>query len=379
MDSSETGGKPPIKIAIVGTRGIPACYGGFETFAEALSTRLVKRGHKVIVYRRSTGLGANFKGITYQGVDLVTLPSIPHKYFETPSHTLLSFLHLLFFPVDVVLLCNAANSIFIPLAFLRRMPVAINVDGIERLRAKWNRFGKLGYKVGERCSVLFADQIVADAQVISDYYQERYSAPSQIITYGADVPSEIGSKVLNELGISSKNYLLYVSRLEPENNALGVIQAYTKVKTDMPLVIVGDAPYASEYKEKLRAAADSRVIFAGFRFKESYWELQKHCYFYIQATEVGGTHPALVESMAIGNCVIANGTPENREVLSGCGEVYPTNDFDELSDIMESLLADPKKVESNGRSAKVRAAEKFDWEVITDRYEALFQSLVNVD
>ena len=180
---------------------------------------------------------------------------------------------------------------------------------------------------------------------------------------------------LEKFSLSHKGYLLYVSRLEPENNALGVIQAYRNVATDLPLVIVGDAPYANDYKESLRAAADSRVIFTGFQFGEAYQELQSNCYLYIQATEVGGTHPALVESMSYGNCVIANGTPENIEVVGNAAKVYPKNDFAALTALMQQMIHDPDEVRRIGELARERALSTYSWDAVVDRYEELFQRL----
>ena len=166
-----------------------------------------------------------------------------------------------------------------------------------------------------------------------------------------------------------------MSRLEPENNALGVIEAYNRIKTDFPLVIVGDAPYADEYKARLRSAASANVIFTGFQFGDAYEEFQSNCYVYVQATEVGGTHPALVESMSYGNCVIGNGTPENLEVIGDAGLCFAKNDFMELSQILSRVLAEPQLVEDYGQKAKARALARYSWDAIVDRYERLFFSL----
>jgi glycosyltransferase involved in cell wall biosynthesis len=168
--------------------------------------------------------------------------------------------------------------------------------------------------------------------------------------------------------------------LEPENNALGVIEAYNAVvaqKPDcMPLVIVGDAPYATEYKARLREVACSKVIFTGFQFGDAYEEFQSNCYLYVQATEVGGTHPALIESMSYGNCVIANGTPENIEVIDGAALSFPKNDFAELARIMSSLLRDPERVAQIGREARERSLAQFSWDAIVSQYEGLLNQLL---
>ena len=308
-----------MKISIVGFRGIPANYGGFETFIEELAPRLVQRGCKVTVYGRSNVI--NYHDKYYKGVKLVILPTISHKYLETVVHTFLSVLHCSFSRYDIVFMLNAANS---PFAFIPRLTgkkVVLNVDGIERLRKKWNYIGKLYYRIGEYLATKLPHAIVSDAEVIRKYYLETYKKESVMIPYGANIERISSRDILEKFNLEPNEYILYVSRLEPENNAHIVIEAFKGVETRKRLVIVGDAPYSTEYKQRLRkmARGDSRIVFTGFIFGKGYKELQSHAYCYIQATEVGGTHPALIEAMGFGNCVIVNGTSEN---ISGIYSFY---------------------------------------------------------
>jgi len=364
-----------LKIAILGTRGIPARYGGFETFAEELSTRLVAHGHTVTVYGRHRLGTWQPKLPPYNSVERRSTATVMHKYLETPLAALTSFLDLLFRKVDLVILCNAAASPFSILIKARFIPLLINVDGIERKRAKWNAFGRAWYWFGEWCSVVLATRVIADAKVIQEYYSERYRCKSTVIPYGVHPIVLPAGKTLAKFEIKSKEYILYVSRLEPENNALGVIKAYIKSGIKKPLVIVGDAPYADEYKAQLRAAANEQVLFTGFQFGEAYQELQSNCYAYIQATEVGGTHPALIESMSYGNCVIANGTPENIEVVGDTALIYRMNDFEHLAEILKGLDNDPATVSSYGVRARERAISQYSWDQVVARYEELFREL----
>lgn len=368
-----------MKIAIIGTRGIPAAYGGFETFAEELSWNLFKRGHFVTVYGRRGFFEPHTAEREYNGVKLRVLPTIRHKYLETPINAIFCMIDAAFRDYDAILVCNAANSPFCWILKLAGKKFTINVDGIERMRGKWNRLGKAWYRLGEKCAVKLADILVSDARVIAEYYQKEYSIESEVIAYGAKATFRDAGPILGELKLHPKRYILYVSRLEPENNALGVIQAYNMLPVEarkrFPLVIVGDAPYADSYKAQLRAEAEAEVIFAGFRFGEAYQELQSHCLIYIQATEVGGTHPALVEAMAYGNCVIANGTPENIEVLGDVGLFYEKNNFKELSQILNSLLDTQEPIAKYGAMARQRAEKHYSWQEVTARYELLFERL----
>ncbi|MBI2821287.1 MAG: glycosyltransferase [Acidobacteria bacterium] len=370
-----------MKIALMGTRGIPARYGGFETFAEELSVRLAARGHQVTVYCRAHY--SQGEGGVFRGVRRVVLPAIAHKYFDTVSHGLISVLHALFCRYDAVLVCNAINALFVPLLRGAMEPVAMNVDGIERQRRKWNRAGRFAYLVSERLATWFANVLVADAGVIHDYYRRRYGADSVVIPYGAPLISTSPGKTLRQWGLQPRRYMLYVSRLEPENHAHTTVEACLKLPPCVPLVVVGDAPYGRRYKAELRrlAAAGrsgggaSRVIFTGALYGEPFEELMSNALLYVQATEVGGTHPALLQAMGAGNIVIANDTPEHREVLDTAGLYYRRNDAADLARQMQRVLTGGEEFESLRAAARRRVASCYSWEMVTDRYEMLFERL----
>ncbi|MBL8173006.1 MAG: DUF1972 domain-containing protein [Acidobacteria bacterium] len=363
-----------MKIAILGTRGIPANYGGFETFAEQLGTRLAARGHKITVYGRKHYSTTPEK--FYRGVELVTLPTIQHKYFDTIIHTFLSVLHAAPQKYDVILLCNAANSIFSFIPRLFHTPTLVNVDGLERKRKKWNWLGRSYYLLSEWLSTFLPTAIVTDAQVIQDYYATRYRKESKMIAYGAEVARRAAPEKLQRFGLKPDQYVLYVSRLEPENNAHLVIQAYEKVKTDFPLVIVGGAPYAEEYISQLKGTRDQRVKFLGFVFGEDYRALQQNAYCYVHATEVGGTHPALIEAMGAGNCALTLRTPENLEVIGNAGIAYSS--VTDLTEKLQSVINDPSLIGEYRHRAMARVLELYNWEQITDQYEDLLAELAGL-
>ena len=360
-----------MKIAVLGTRGIPANYGGFETFAEQLSLRLARRGHQVTVYGRSNNVGRP-SGI-YHGVRLVILPTVRTKYLDTPAHTFLSVVHILFCDYDVILMCNAANALFVVVPRLAGIPVALNVDGIERKRTKWGRVGKAYYKLSEYLAVLLSTSIVADAAVIEEYFWKRYGTTSSMIAYGADCRRQEETQLIRALGLRSRHYLLYLSRLEPENNAHLVIEAYRRVETSMPLVIVGDAPYAAAYIRRLKAMADDRVMFTGAIYGDGSLELRSHAYLYVQATQVGGTHPALLEAMGAGNCILAKDTPEHREVLDSSGLYF--DDASQLEALLREVLSDPERVATYRKRARARVEPRYSWDRVARQYEDLLLRL----
>ena len=363
-----------MKIAIMGTRGIPANYGGFETFAEELSWRLAERGHNVTVYGRSHHV--KHPSETYRGVRLVILPTIQHKYFDTVAHMALSALHSLREHYDVVLVCNGANSPFAWIPRVAGSKVTINVDGIERQRKKWNAAGRAYYRLCERLSTLVPNVMVTDAGVIQDYYRKTYGKDSVMIPYGTPVGRHPMPDVVRSFGLEPDRYVLYVSRLEPENNAHQVIDAFEGVQSDLQLAIVGGAPYATEYIARLKSTRDPRIKFLGFVYGDGYRALQQSAFAYVQATEVGGTHPALIEAMGYGNCVLAYGTPENTEVLGGAGFLYQS--VEQLRAQLQQLACNPQMRIPAQESAAHRAGG-YSWESVTDRYEALFHEMLKRD
>ena len=364
-----------LKIGILGTRGIPANYGGFETFAEECGAGLAARGHSVVVYGRSHYVPRGLR--RHRGVTLVVLPTLRSKYTDTVIHTFLAILHALFQRFDVILICNAANSIYAWLPRLFGVPVAVNVDGIERRRRKWNRLGKIYYWLSEHFSIWLPNAIVTDAKVIEDYYRERYGAASVFIPYGAVTERPKGRSALDALGIDPGEYFLYVSRLEPENNAHIVVQAFERVRTEKRLVVVGDAPYAADYIRNLKQTRDPRIQFPGSIYGEGYRELLAHAFCYIHATEVGGTHPALIEAMGQGNLIAANGTPENHEVLGNAGICYQKNDIEDLTRVLQDINDDPSKYQPLRTAARARIEENYSWSSVVTRYEQLFADLVH--
>src|SRR5229473_7415881 len=364
-----------MRIAILGTRGIPANYGGFETFAEHLSTRLVARGHEVTVYCRAHYVSP--RQLEYQGVRLKVLPTIRHKYFDTIVHTFLSAVHAMTARYDAVLVCNAANAPFAPLLRAAGTPVAVNVDGLEHKRKKWSWIARQYYLMAERLATVLPNETVTDARVIQEYYLAKYGTPSTMIAYGAEVERR-PDPMVRRWRVEPNRYVLYVSRLEPENNAHLVIEAFKRVRTAHKLLIVGDAPYAREYINDLKARArrDRRIVFTGFVFGRDYRALQQNAYCYIHATEVGGTHPALLEAMGFGNCVLTLAAPENIEAIGDAGIAY--TDENDLAEKLQRVLRDGSLVQSYRNRAQARVQEFYDWDYVVDRYEDLFARMAGL-
>lgn len=363
-----------MKIAIMGIRGIPANYGGFETFAEEMAPRLVELGHEVTVYGRANII--DYQGEYYKGVRIKVLPTVSHKYLDTVIHTLICVAASFFTRYDVVLICNSANSCFALIPRLWGKKVVVNVDGLEWKRKKWNWLGRAFYRMSEVLATIFPDAIVTDALNIQQYYRRRFGKDSTYIPYGAPERRLTSTGALQQFNVEPRKYILYVSRLEPENNAHKVVAAFEKVRTDLKLLVVGDAPYNREYIERLHATRDARIIFTGYVFGKGYHELQSNAYLYVQATEVGGTHPALLEGMGFGNCILANDVPEHREVLGEAGMYYNSQGHEVLRDRLQFLADNPGVVEGYRRAVVRRAKQVYSWQRTTEGYEKLFLKLI---
>ena len=366
---------PPMKIAILGTRGIPARYGGFETLAEQLSARLAARGHEVTVYCRRPFTSP--QDTTPPGVRRVILPTISRKHLDTPFHTFLSVIHVSFTDADVVLICNVANG---PLAWIPRLfgkPTVLNVDGLDRKRKKWNLISRASLYFCELFSAFTPTRVLTDSPIMEEYYRRRYRRRSAMIAYGAELPANGASATppSKPLDLPAKPFILYVSRLEPENNPELLLDAYRQIDTDWPLVIVGGNAYDAAYVERLKSLADRRVIFLGPVYGSGYWQLLRDAGLYVFACEVGGVHPALIEAMVARKPILYLGTPENRQT-AGDGGVPFAADITDLAAAISRLLGDANLRDELGRKAQNRATKVFGWEEATQKYESLFAELV---
>ena len=307
---------------------------------------------------------------------LIRLPTIPHKYLDTIVHTFVSTLHLLFHPAEVALYCNGANTVFTILPRLAGIPTVINVDGLERRRKKWNALARAWYLFSERLTTLLPTAVVSDAQAIADYYYGRYLQPTHFIPYGAPTGPVATREALDRLGLEPDAYWLYVSRMEPENNALLVVRAFERTASARQLVMVGDAPYAHDYIRRVRETPDLRILFPGAIYGPGYHELQAHSFAYLHATEVGGTHPALIEAMGRGRPVLYLDTPENAEVAGGAGHSFENNEASLASAIERIEARSTAERQELGDRGLARVRERYDWDAVTTRYEELLRSCV---
>ncbi len=363
-----------VKVTLMGTRGVPALYGGFETAVEEIGRRLVARGYEVTVYCRNPGQHIT----SYEGMHLVNVPALRHRMTETLSHTALSTAHAIVADrPDVVLLLNAGNAPLLKPLALAGIPTAIHLDGLESKREKWRGAGAKYYRWAERAAVKWGTEVIADAQAIADHVRAQYGRDCVVIPYGAEV-IEPGSDRLPELGLESRAYHLIVARFEPENHVLDAVHAYRVSAQTQPLVVVGSAPYSDWYVEKVHAAAkaDPRIRFTGGIYDQALLDqLYANATTYIHGHSVGGTNPSLLRAMGAGAAVLAYDVEFNREVTAGAA--YFWADADALEDLFNAIASgsETARLDELRALGRQRVLDAYQWDAVTDDYEKLIRRL----
>ncbi len=364
-----------LSIALIGTRGVPAHYGGFEAAVEEVGSRLVARGHRVRVYCRTGNSPEPLA--THLGMNLVTLPAARRRSLETLTHTGLSVAHLVTHRTDVAFVFNAANAVWLPLVRAAGIPVATHVDGLEWRRAKWGPTGRRYYRWAERFAVRRSDALIADAQGIADYYDGEFGVPTSLIAYGAPVLDGVGSARLGELGLEPRGYHLVVARFEPENHVAEIVEGYTASSAGMPLVVVGSAPYAVAYTARIDAAAagDPRIrLLGGVWDQDLLDELYANACTYVHGHSVGGTNPSLLRALGGGAAVIALDVSFNRDVAAGAGAYFRT--AEDVGRLVVAAEDDPAALDGRRADARLRAGS-YVWDDVADGYERLARELVS--
>ncbi len=361
----------PIKVAILGTRGIPARHGGFETFAEEISVRLVKRGFDVTVFCEFAGKESP---LAYRGVDLVYVRAPKLGPLTTIFFDLFSLLRARK-EYDVVYMLGYGASIFCFIPRLWGSKVILNMDGVEWARGKWNNVAKVYFRIMEAASMWTVDHLVVDAKGIFDHISSRHRRlpPCSMIPYGADLLfSPTKTAMLDEFGLSPDKYFLVVCRLEEENHVLEIIQGFVDSSCDVPLIVVGGTERKTPYIKKLIGFSnDPRIRFIGSVYnRDKLNVLRYYALAYLHGHSVGGTNPSLLESLGAGGLVIAHENCFNREV-AGKAAFYFKN-TEGITRIIDRIISGEYDLKSMKNEALNIVAKKYNWEMITDQYELLF-------
>lgn len=367
-----------LRIAMIGTHGVPAAFGGFETAVEEVGQRLVDRGHAVTVYCRSPAPGNIPPGTVYLGMRLVHLPALRPRALANLSHTAFSVAHVVTRArPDAAFVFHPTNAVFVP--FLRRcgIPTTVHVDGLEWQRDTWRGAPRLYYRWAEQLSARSADALIADAQGIVDYYQAEFSIPTELIGYGARLLHDPPATRLAELGLGPNGYHLVVARFEPENHVDLLIDGYRQSSARLPLVVVGSAPNSGAHARRISVlAGDPRVRLLGDLWDQDQLDqLYAHALSYLHGHSVGGTNPSLLRAMGARTAAIAWDVRFNREVLGVHGAYF--RDARTLAALIEDAELNPHHTQEVSQALQRRASSLYNWGHVTDGYEDLAQRLVS--
>ena len=365
----------PLKISIIGSRGYPYVYSGYETLIKELSERLVARGCEVTVYCHRNLF--NKKPALVKGIKLVYVPTIESKSLSQLIHSFLSMCHAVTSDADVIFAVNAANGPFGLISKIFRKPTAINVDGLEWLRPKWKGLGAKYFKIAARLSTILFDQIINDSDEMRKVYLNMFKKDSVVIAYGATVIKSEELSLIKQWPITPKEYYLVVGRMIPDNNADIIVKGFLASNSTKKMVVVGDVFYRDNYADKLKALKDERLIFTGYvNDSDVLAALYHHSYMYVHGHEFGGTNPTMIKAMAYGCGILALNTVFNKEMLNNDSYgIY----FDKNQEAVRRQInyADqyPKEIKKLRQNSHLGITDKYNWDCITDQYLEVFKRL----
>jgi glycosyltransferase involved in cell wall biosynthesis len=367
---------PPRSVAIIGTRGYPSFYGGFETLVRKLAPFLADRGWQVTVYghRHGTVISSHYQR---ENIRSLTTRGIESKSLSTLTFGATSMLDTSKRRPDVALVMNVANGYWLPMLRWRRVPSVVNVDGIEWQRDKWSKLGKAVFKLGAQFTARFGDILISDSRGIGAFWQKTFNRRSVFIPYGGDLPHGDLAPVD---GLPRRGYVLLVARLVPENTVAEFLDAAERIAQRYPVVVVGSSGSGGPLEARVRSlsASNSAVTWLGHLADDcKLHSLWQNCGAYFHGHSVGGTNPALVQAMACGAPIIARDTVFNREVLQDAG-LFAEPNFQGIADAVEALMADSMLQESLSSRAQIRAGEFYSWEAICTQYETVLYNAIDM-
>ncbi|PRY89876.1 DUF1972 domain-containing protein [Mongoliibacter ruber] len=372
---SNTTLKTPIKVAILGAKGYPYVYGGYDTLVKELGERLVKKGVEVRVYCHKALFDE--KPQVVNGIRLHYIPAIETKSLTQLTHSFISMMHACLSDVDVIFVVNSGNGPFGILSKIFRKPTAINVDGLEWLRPKWRGLGSRYFRFASRLATKFYDEVVTDSDEMHRIYLEMFNAESTVIAYGANPANHSNPVLLEKWNLVPHDYFLIVGRLIPDNNADLILGGFLKSKTKRKLVIVGDVPFEDEFANKLKNIKDERVLFTGYvTDSEELKSLYNLSYAYFHGHEYGGTNPAMLKALGYGCAILALDTIFNREMLQdGKHGLFFQKDFDAVTECIHHVEEMPEKMEDLRKTARSGLTARYNWDNVTENYLKLFLEL----
>jgi len=363
-----------MRIAYIAVKGIPI-GGGIEKVTEEIGTRLVKKGHEVIVYS-SRDYGT--KDGIYQGMRIITVPSVNTKALHKLSICCYATWDILRNAnADIVHVHAVGPSIFSIFPRIKAIPTVVQTHGLEWKRDKWGIIGKTFLRLSDYSVVYFPNKATSVSKVQTEYYEKKYGRKVIYIPNGVTPVERLPAKWLRDQGIEPNRYILFAARLVEEKGAHFLIKAYRELDTSMQLVVAGDAAHMEKYKAKLRALAgnDPRIFFPGFVTGKPLQELFSNAYLFCLPSTIEGLPVALLDAMNYGNCCVASDIPENLEALVNHGYTFKNRSADDLRMVLQHLVEHPDWVEEKKAAAREHVLMNYCWDHVTDTMEQLYFSV----
>jgi len=364
-----------MKIAMLGTKGIPATWGGVERHVEEIATRLVAMGHDVTVYCRP--YYTTTKDEYYKGVHLKKIPTVPSKDLDAVVHTFFSTLHLMLEDYDVVHYHAIGPATLSLLPRLGGKKVVVTVHGLDWQREKWeSKKAQLFLKFGEYAAVKFPDATITVSRYLKDYLEKKYGKTVNYIPSAVTDPVLRKPNLIRQYGLEGNDYILFVARLVPEKGCHFLIDAYKRLNTKYKLVIAGGSSHSDEYVEELHRQGEGIAVFTGYIYGELLQELYTNAYCYVHPSTIEGLPVTLLEAMAYGNCIISSDVPANLEVVRDAGIIFKSRDVDDLQEALQTAIDSPILVRELKNRARALGVAEYNYDRITEKTERLYRRVL---
>ena len=362
-----------LKIAIIGSRGYPYVYSGYETLVRELSERLVNRGHHVTVYCHRSLFTKKPKFVN--GIELVYTPSIETKFLSQFTNSFFSFIHVCSTKIDIVFVVNSANGPFGILTKMFGIKTCINVDGLEWLRPKWKGVGAYYFKTASKLATILFDEIITDSVEMKKVYLTKYRRNSTVIAYGSTMSKSLKMNILKQFNLNKRDYYLVVGRLIPDNNSELIINGFLKSNSNKKIVIVGDVPYVDEYADRVKELASEKIVFTGYlKCQKKLSELYSNCFSYLHGHEFGGTNPTMINALKINCQVLALSTIFNKEMLKNKKVIFFNKN---INSIAKAIVNNEKNYNTfNNYNQKYKFPKIYRWSYICNQYLNVFNRLI---
>lgn len=364
----------PMRVAFIGGRGVISKYSGIETYYEQVGKRLAAKGHDVTVYCRTYFTPPVRR---HDQMRILRFPAIRSKHLETVSHTLLSTVHAMFGPYDIVHFHALGPALFSFLPRLMGKKTVVTVQGLDWQRKKWGATASAVLRMGEQAAVRFPSQTMVVSRGLQDFYRARYARETRYVPNGASIRRSDSCSHLQKFGLDKGQYILFLGRFSPEKNCHLLIEAYKRIQTPVKLVLAGGSSHSDAYAAGLRRNASENILLLDWLSGPALDELLLNAMLFVLPSDLEGMSLALLDAMSAGVCVLASDVPENRELVDGAGFTFAHGDVGALERMLRFLINNPALRESKARLGQRKVRASFLWPQVTDAVEEVYLDTLN--